>query len=245
MEQFDQVGAIARIKNKPAILKLLLTACLLTLTAFGISCSRGALLDSAQTAWDRADYAAAADYYEQFLKENPQSDKAEFARLRAATICQRDLKQYDRAIQHYIHFIEEFPKSADLIQARSQLGYCYGLTGKHREAIGEYEGIMPKIGEEKERRRLRLNIADMYFELNDRGQALAEYQKVVANAPYDDLAERAFLRIGGIRVLRDEYEDAIPAYETVATSAKDQIVRRSARYEMAGCYERTFQYEKA
>src|SRR5262249_16273155 len=76
-------------------------------------------------------------------------------------------------------------------------------------------------------------------------QALAEYQKVVANAPYDGLAERAYLRIGGIRILREEYEDAIPAYETVATSAKDQIVRRSARYEMAGCYERTFQYEEA
>src|SRR5262249_49705326 len=114
------------------------------------SCGERALLDSAQAAWDKADYAAAADYYERFLKENPQSDKTEFARLRAATICQRDLKQYDRAIQHYIHFIEEFSKSPDLVQARTQLAYCYGLTGKRREAISEYEGVMPKVGDEKE-----------------------------------------------------------------------------------------------
>jgi len=245
MEQFDQVGAIARIKNKPAILKLLLTACLLTLTAFGLSCSRGALLDSAQAAWDRADYAAAADYYERFLKENPQSDKAEFVRLRTATICQRDLKQYDRAIQHYIHFIEEFPGSPDIVQARTQLGACYGLTNKHREAIAEYEGVLPKISDDNERRRLRLNVADMYYDLNDRGQALAEYQKVVANAPYSDLAERAYLRIGGIRLLRDEYEDAIPAYETVATNTKDRTVRRNARLGIADCYERTLQFDKA
>ncbi|HKE04091.1 MAG TPA: tetratricopeptide repeat protein [Blastocatellia bacterium] len=245
MEQFDQVGAIARIKNKPAILKLLLTACLLTLTAFGLSCSRGALLDSAQAAWDRADYAAAADYYERFLKENPQSDKAEFVRLRTATICQRDLKQYDRAIQHYIHFIEEFPGSPDIVQARTQLGACYGLTNKHREAIAEYEGVLPKISDDNERRRLRLNVADMYYDLNDRGQALAEYQKVVANAPYSDLAERAYLRIGGIRLLRDEYEDAIPAYETVVTNTKDRTVRRNARLGIADCYERTLQFEKA
>ncbi|MGH9936646.1 MAG: tetratricopeptide repeat protein [Blastocatellia bacterium] len=209
------------------------------------SCSRRALLDSAQAAWDRADYTAAVGYYEQFLQENPRSDKAEFARLRAATICQRDLKQYDRAIQHYIHFIEEFPKSPDVVQARTQLGACYGLTDRHREAISEYEGVLPKISDGNERRRLRLNVADMYFDLNDRGQALAEYQKVVGDASYDDLAERAYLRIGGIRLLRDEYEDAIPAYETVAANTKDPMVRRSARFGMADCYERTLQYDKA
>ena len=245
MEQLKQVEAIAQIKNKPTPLKLLLTACLLSLTAFGLSCSRGALLDSAQAAWDRAEYGVAADYYERFLKENPQSDKAEFVRLRVATICQRDLKQYDRAIQHYIHFIEEFPGSPDIVQARTQLGGCYGLSNRHREAIAEYEGVLPKINDENERRRLRLSIADMYIELNDRGQALAEYQKVVANAPYDDLAERAHLRIGGIRLLRDEYEDAIPAYETVVANTRDKMVRRSARLGIADCYERTLQFDKA
>jgi len=226
-----------------------LTFCLLIfafcLLIFSSSCSRRALLDSAQAAWDSSDYAAAADYYEQFLKENPQSDKAEFARLRAATIYQRDLKQYDRAIQHYIHFIEEFQKSPDIVQARMQLATCYALTDRRREAIGEYEAVLPKISDEKERRRIRLNIADIYFDLNDRGQALAEYQKVVANAAYDELAERAFLRIGGIRLLRDEYEDAIPAYESVAANTGDPMVRRSARFGMADCYERTFQYDKA
>jgi len=232
----------SKSKNKGFYFAGILLFCFLICAS---SCSRRALIDSAQAAWDRADYAASVGYYEQFLEENPRSDKAEFARLRAATICQRDLKQYDRAIQHYIHFIEEFPKSPDVVQARTQLGVCYGLTNRHREAISEYEGVLPKISDGNERRRLRLNVADMYFDLNDRGQALAEYQKVVADASYDGLAERAYLRIGGIRLLRDEYEDAIPAYETVAANTKDQMVRRSARFEMANCYERTLQYDRA
>ncbi len=217
----------------------------LCLLIFFSSCSRRALLDQAQTAWDSSNYAAAAERYEEFLRENPQSDKAGFARLRVATICQRDLKQYDRAIQHYIHFIEEFPKSADIVQARMQLAACYALTGKQREAIGEYEGVLPKMTDEKERRRVRLEIADLYFELNDRGQALAEYQKVITGAAYDELAERAYLRIGGIRLLRDEYEEAIPAYQTVALNTSDQMIRRAARFGMADCYERTFQYDQA
>jgi tetratricopeptide (TPR) repeat protein len=245
MEKLKQVLPHSRINNAPTFKNLLLRACLLTLTTLGISCSRGALLDSAQEAWDKADYAAAANYYEQFLKGNPGSDKAEFARLRVATIYQRDLKRYDRAIEHYIHFIEEFPKSPDIVQARVQLGDCYGMTKKYREAISEYEGVLPKISDQSERRRLRLNIADMYFDLNDRGQALAEYQKVVAGALYDNLAERAYLRIGGIRLLRDEYEDAIPAYQTVASSTKDPVIRRTARFGMADCYVRTLQYDLA
>ncbi len=245
MEKLRKVFTHTKIKNNPTFVKLPLTAFCMLLTVFSFSCARPALLDNAQAAWDKADYAAAANFYEQFLKENPRSDKAEFARLRVATICQRDLKQYDRAIEHYIHFIEEFSKSPDIVQARTQLGACYGLTNKHREAIGEYEGVLPKINDETERRRLRLNIADMYFDLNDRGQALAEYEKIVANAPYDDLSERAYLRIGGIRLLRNEYEEAIPIYQTVAASAKDPTVRRAARIEMADCYERTFQYDQA
>jgi tetratricopeptide (TPR) repeat protein len=209
------------------------------------ACSRRALLDQAQAAWDSGSYGKAAELYEEFLRENPESDQAEFARFRVATICQRDLKQYDRAIQHYIHFIEEFPKSSDYTASRMQLASCYALVGKQREAISEYEGVLPRVGDEAGRRRVRLDIADLYFELNDRGQALAEYQKVISNAPYDELSERAYLRIGGIRLLRDEYEEAIPAYQMVANNTRDQVIRRTARFGLTDCYERTFQYDLA
>jgi tetratricopeptide (TPR) repeat protein len=245
MEKLKPVLPPTHIDKAPTFINLILTGCLLALTAFNLSCSSGALLDKAQAAWDNTDYAAAVDYYEQFLKENPGSDKAEFARLKVATIYRRDLKKYDRAIEHYIHFIEEFPKSPDIVEARMRLGDCYGSTRKYREAIGEYEGVLPKITDVGERRRLRLSIADMYFELNDRGQALAEYQKVVSDAPYDNLTERSYLRIGGIRLLRDEYEDAIPAFQTVASNTKDPMVRRAARFSMADCYVRTLQYDQA
>jgi tetratricopeptide (TPR) repeat protein len=209
------------------------------------ACSRRALLDQAQAAWDGGDYATAADRYEQFLKDDPQSDKAAFARFRVATIYHRDLKQYDRAIQHYIHVIEDFPKSSDVFRARINLAECYAATDKRREAISEYENVLPFTSDEKEKRRVRLNIADLYYEMNDLGQAVAEYQKVTANAAYDELSERAYLRIGGVRFLRDEFEDAIPAYEAVAQNTKDTTLRRVARFNMADCFERLSQYDLA
>jgi tetratricopeptide (TPR) repeat protein len=209
------------------------------------ACSRRALLDQAQAAWDGGDYAIAAERYERFLRDNPQSEKAAFARFRVAMICYRDLKQYDRAIQHYIQFIEDFPKSSDLFQARLRLAECYGITRKRSEAINEYEMSLPFAPDEKERRRVRLSIGELYYEMEDLGQALVEYKKAAGKSGYDDLTERASLRLGGARYLRSEYKDALAAYEVVAVNTEDPMIRRIARLAMADCYERMSQYDLA
>jgi tetratricopeptide (TPR) repeat protein len=219
--------------------------CLLTST---MACSRGKLLDRAQSAWDNGDYAKAAEYYEQFINENPQSEQVSFARFRIATIYHRDLRKYDRAIEHYIHLIEDFPKSPDLLDARLRLAECYAATGKRLEAINEYENLLTVITDEKEKRRVRLNIAELYYELNDPddlGQAVALYQNVIGNELYDELSERAYLRIGGIRLLRNEFEEALSAYQAVAQNTGNPMIRRIARFGIADCYQRISLYDLA
>lgn len=212
---------------------------------FLLACSHRAQIDSAQTAWDNGDYLKAAESYEQFLKDSPKHEKAAFARYQAATIFRRDLKMWDKAIPHYIHLIEDFPNSPDVYNARLYLAECYGQTDKPREAISEYENLLPFNSDETEKRRIRVHIAELYYKMNDFGQAVAEYAKVTTNAPYDDLTERAWLQIGGIRMLRDDFEEAIPAYQTVAANTQDATIKRQAQYRLADCYERTFQYDQA
>jgi tetratricopeptide (TPR) repeat protein len=231
-------------QNRSRYRTLLSVICLLS-SVFCLSCSRGQLLEEAQAAWDGRDYATAAQRYEEFLKSNPRSDQAAFARYRVATICRRDLNQFDRAIQHYIHFIEDFPQAAEHYQARLSLAESYAAVRKFREAIGEYESALPLAQDEKERRRVRLKIADLYNERKDFGQALAEYRKVLKDVAYDDLSELAWLQIGGIHLLRDEFDEALPAYQTVAQNTKDETLRRTARWRLADCYERTFRYDQA
>lgn len=240
------VAAPRRRSQRQAIWQhtLLTVFCLLP-TVLCLSCSRGQLLDEAQAAWDGRAYELAAQRYEEFLKRNPRSDQVAFARYRVATICRRDLKQFDRAIQHYIHFIEDFPQAAEHYQARLSLAESYAAARKFREAIGEYESALPLAQDKKERRRVRLKIADLYNERKDFGQALAEYQKVLKDAAYDELSELAWLQIGGIHLLRDEFAEALPAYQIVAQSTKDDALRRMTRLRLADCYERIFQYEQA
>jgi tetratricopeptide (TPR) repeat protein len=203
------------------------------------------VLDRAQAAWDNGDYARAAEYYEQFISENPRNEQVSFARYRAATIYYRDLRKYDRAIEHYIHLIEDFPKSPDLLDARMRLAECYAATGKRREAISEYENLLAMVTDDKEKRKVRLNIAELYYELNDLVQAISEYRNVTGNEVYDELSERAYLRIGGIRLLRNEFEDALTAYQAVAQNTGNSMIRRIARFGIADCYQRASLYDLA
>ena len=240
--------------NKPGRcdrLKIILrrAACLMILMvsfSFAFACARrGELTEQAQLAWDRGDYQTASLKYEEFLKLNPHHDQVPTVRFKVANIYYYNLRQYERAIQQYIHLIEDYPNSTDLAVSRQRLAECYAALSKHREAINEYESLLGAAPEGIDRRRIRLNIADLYYDLNDLGQALAEYEKVTQDRVYDALAERAWLRIAGIRFLRDEFEDALQAYRTVAEGASEPTIKRQARYGMVDCYERTFQYDLA
>lgn len=234
--------AVSRRRVCP-LSRLLLLALLLTMSA---GCSRkGELLESAQASWDGGDFVRAVEQYEEFLRDNPHHGRAPEARLRVASIYYYNLKSYEKAIQHYIHLIEDFPKSPDVGSARIRLAECYVALGKRQEAINEYEALLNAPGGEVDRRRVRLGIADLYYELNDLGQALAEYEKVSTVAAYDQLSERALLRIAGIRFLRDEFTEALAAYDQIARNSNDRTVIRQARLGVADCYTRTFNYDLA
>jgi TolA-binding protein len=202
------------------------------------------LLDQAQAAWDGGDFEGAAAHYEEFLKDNPQHERAAEVHFNAGNVYLLNLKQYDRAAAHYIHLIEDFPKSPYVYKARLRLAECDLAQNKQREAISEYENVLKFFPDTPDRRAIRLSIADIYSD-HDPSQALVEYQKVVKDAPYDDLSERAYLRIGGIRVLRDEFTEAIPAFQEVARNTRDAETRRQARYRLADCYERIFDFNAA
>ncbi len=236
-------------RSRPSAIRLWLwrglSALLLPSVLLAGGCSRTGLAEQAQIAWDNGDYEGAAALCEQFLKETPQSDKAAEIRLRVATICARDLRQYDRAIGHLIRFIEDHPTSPDLPQVRLRLAECYTAIARSDEAISEYETLLPQIGDENERRRLRLAVAELYYEKNDLRQAVVEYQKVVSNRVDDTLGVQAHLRIGQIRYLRDEFDEALPAYQAVIDHASDPELKRLAMLGKVDCLERVLQFDQA
>lgn len=224
-------------------LGLLLSALLWSLTFS--ACHSRALLDEAQQAFESGDYQSATNRYEEFLKQNPTHDQAGAAHFQAGNIYLFNLKQYDKAVTHYIQFIEGSPRSPNLLSARQRLAKSYVGLGKRREAISEYENLLMAFPSQVDHRRIRLDIADLYFDQNDLRQARTEYQKVTKDAAYDSLTERADLQIGNISVLLEDLEDAIPVYQEVVRQSPDREIRRRAALLLADCYQRTLQYEEA
>jgi tetratricopeptide (TPR) repeat protein len=221
--------------------------CLACFVLFVPACrKRGtALLDQAQVAWDNGNFDVAAARYEDYLKEDIRSAQAETARFKLANLYLYNLKKYDLATQHYIHLLEDFPKFSENLLARERLSESYRGAKDNRAAIQELENLLIAKPDYADKRRIRLIIADLYFDLSEFGQALAEYDKVTVDSAFDELAQRAYLRMAGIHIIRDEFEAALQAYQRVAGQTGDSAIRRTARYGMADCYERTFKFDEA
>jgi tetratricopeptide (TPR) repeat protein len=216
------------------------------IAAAGCGLARTSASERARAAWAEQDYKAAAAAYEEYLagaQPGPEAEEAEFA---LADIYNHNLKQYDRARDHYATFLEKYPTSEHAYDARERLAEVHTELKALPEAIADYEQLLEEHPDTPERRKVRATIADLYFQRNDFRQAELEYDRVVENAPYDDITEQALLRLASIsHLIRGQEERAIPAYERVVESTDDPAVRRTALYSLSEVYATLFRYDDA
>lgn len=228
-----------------AYLSPIIVICL-ALAAFAVGCKRDAKqsLRRAVEAWDSRDYKLAAEEYEHYLSLDPTSENAAEARFQLANIYYFNLHRYDQARAHYATFLNENSSHANAPIARERLAEVLGELGRSYDAIAEYENLNPQDLEE--RRRIRLRIADLYFAQKNYSQALTEYEKVIDAAAYDELSEQAYLREASIyHIERNQYEQALPVYQKLASDSSDQGVRLRAIYGLADCYAGLYRFDEA
>ncbi|MBI3651878.1 MAG: tetratricopeptide repeat protein [Acidobacteria bacterium] len=195
-------------------------------------------------AWDAGDYQTAADEYERFLQVYPTGEKALEARFQLANVYYLNLHKYEAARLHYREFLNQAPSHTNAPAARERLAEVLNELGRTYEAIAEYENLNPR--DDQERRRLRLRIADLYYDQKNYSQALTEYLKVNENAEYDELSEQALLREASIyHITRNQYKEAIPLYQKLVAESSDAKVQRRALYGIADCYAELLELEQA
>jgi tetratricopeptide (TPR) repeat protein len=201
-------------------------------------------MSHALEAWDSGDYQTAAEEYERFLQSYPTGEQALEARFQLANVYYYNLKKYEQARTHYKEFLNQAPGHANTLKARERLAEVLSELGRSYEAIAEYENLNPQS--EKDRRRIRLRIADLYYEQKNYSQALTEYLKVTEQPEYDELSEQAYLREASIyHITRNQYKQAIPLYQKLADETGDPKVRIRALYAIADCYAEILELEQA
>jgi tetratricopeptide (TPR) repeat protein len=217
-----------------------------TLAAAGCVMTKTSARERARAAWVDQNYAAAAKDYEEYLATNPQGPEAEDAELALADIYYHNLKQYDRARDRYADFLQTYPSSDHAYDARQRLAEAQVELKALPEAIAQYETLLEEHPDTPDRRTIRATIADLYYQRGDYNQSELEYDRVVANAPYDELTEQALLRLASIyHLIRGQEERAIPTYDRVAQSTDDPDVRRTALYSLSETYASLFRYDEA
>lgn len=214
--------------------------------AVGCGLPRTSARERAKEAWVDQDYAAAAAAYEEYLAGDPPGPDAEEAEFALADIYFHNLKRYDLARERYVRFLDRFPSSPHAADARERLAEVLVELKQVADAISQYETLVQEHPDAVDRRKIRATIADLYFQSGDVNQAELEYDRVVADGAYDELAEQALLRLASIyHLIRGQEERAIPAYDRVAQSTDDPAVRRSALYSLSETYASLFRYDEA
>ncbi|HXG92911.1 MAG TPA: tetratricopeptide repeat protein [Blastocatellia bacterium] len=200
-------------------------------------------LKRAAEAWDAKEYSVAAEEYEKYLERFPTGAESLLARFQLANIYNFNLKQYDQAIAHYRELLRQDPAGANANLARERVAELLGELGRTYEAIAEYENLNPQ--DATERRRIRLRIADLYYDQNNYSQALTEYEKVITGAAYDDLTEQALMREAAVYNARGQYQSSLAVYQKLAAESNDEEARRRAMYGIADCYAGLYQFDEA
>ena len=202
--------------------------------------------DLGREAWLDGEYEAAAAAYENYLADHASEPEAEEARFMLAGTYHHNLKQYDRARDHYIVFLDQYPSSPHAYEARQQLAEVYVELGSSRDAIAQFERLLQEHPETPDARKVRSTVADLYFAEHDFNQAELEYARVVERAPYDELTEQALLRLASIyHLMRQEGERAVPLYERIAEATSDPAVKRTALHGLSQVYADLFRFDEA
>jgi len=215
----------------------------LLIAASGCKRNREQGLERAREAWDSGDYAIAAEEYERYIERNPTGGESLQARFQLANIYYLNLHRLDQARAHYSEFLKEDPNHPVAHIARERLAEVLGELGRSYDAIAEYENLNPR--DTTERRRVRLRIADLYYDQRNYSQALTEYEKVIEGIDYDELSEQAYMREASIYNARSQYQLSLGVYQKLASESSNAEVQLRATFGVADCYAGLYQFDEA
>lgn len=152
---------------------------------------------------------------ENFKKKAPELSEPEH--LRRAAVYQFN-RSFPLARLHFQAIAERFPASANAAYALFQIGRSYVQENNYSQAINYFERVQTEFSEQSIAKDALTQAASAYARVNKPKEALARYQKFLANYPDADNLERAYLNI--IDVLRDRGAD----HEALQWTEKTQTI---------------------
>lgn len=161
-----------------------------------------------------ADQEKALEYFTRITMEYPGGKTAIAAREAMATIYEKSLKDYNRAVIQYQKLIESGnPANRDRYQFA--IGRCYYGKGTFQQAIIEYNTFLERYPGSKLVPEAEYQIGNSYFVMNRCDDAVKQYDRVLEEYPDTNRRSDILLSIGVCLEEKEEYGRALQIYREI------------------------------
>lgn len=182
------------------------------------------------------DYEGALTTFRDIHRNHPDFHGAPRALLRSGEILNHYLQRYHEAILAYLLVEKDYPASPETRKAQRQVAETYkDRLGDHGQAIVAYQKLLD--GEAADADRIRYEVADSYFRLNNYEQARIEFESLLKKHPGSPLVPEVQFRIAVAYSLEGASQEAERAYRAMAESWPDSPYAAEARFGLATVLE--------
>jgi len=187
---------------------------------FTLSCYKLGLIH-----FNNKEYSKAANYFEKVIEKRDKNiEKLLFAVYYYLGICYEKTGQVSKAVDSYLQYLKNLPPDAKQINERIRVALFLQKNGKVKEALNEFEKLMPLIGDDDLKAEITFYIAECYENLGDLNKALENYLAVTYLHPKEIMwATTARFNAAKICEKLGYYDDAIKLYKKIADAYKGQV----------------------
>jgi len=129
-----------------------------------------------------ADYNSAHDAYLALIHQYPNSPLLERNNLLLGYM-QLERGEALATLQFFQTFVEKFPKSAEIPQARKAIAEAYLLMHKYDDGLKQYSQIATDYAKVEDGAEAKYRMGDVEFARENWPESIAEYQKVIKDLP--------------------------------------------------------------
>ena len=180
------------------------------------------------------EYSKAASYFEKVIERKDKNiKKLLFAVYYYLGICYEKTGQVSKAVDSYIQYLKTLPSDAKQVDERVRVALFLQKNGKIKEALNEFQRVLPLINNDDAKAEVTFYIAECYESLGDLDKALENYLAVTYLHPKEIMwATTARFNAAKICEKLGYYDDAVKLYRKIADAYKGQVQGEFAKKKL-------------
>jgi outer membrane assembly lipoprotein YfiO len=158
-------------------------------------------------------------------------------------------KDYKRAVAEFEKLVRYYEFSEYAAKAQYYVGLCYEKMDKYYYAFQNYQKVVDYYPHSEDLEtiiRKEFELGNLYLEQDNPNimgmnlitkldRAIEIFKKVVEDAPYGELADKAQFKLGEAYKKAERYDEAIGAFQKLVDDYQNSPLVDRAKYEVAYC----------